>query len=181
MRWDAIYKRIENIYNPIGAEIGVYKGELSEKILTMKKDLYWTMIDPWSIDTYKNAAPDAVSENYKKLYQDNSEENYKFVCENMREKFFCKSLVIRNTSLSASSCFDPHCFDIIFIDAAHDFNSVYEDLWMWWPKIKPGGFLSGHDYGVENFPGVKKAVDKFFDNSGKTIELDEDFTWFVKK
>jgi len=181
MRWNAIYERIKNIDNPVGAEIGVYRGELSEKILKMKKNLHWTMIDSWSVDTYKDCAPDAVSENYKKLYQDNSEENYTFVYKKIYAKFHYKSNIIRKTSFSAAKCFNPHSFDIVFIDAAHDYNSVFDDLWTWWGKVKPGGYLSGHDYGVEGFPGVEAAVNNFFMNSGKPIELDDDFTWFVKK
>ena len=34
----------------------------------------------------------------------------------------------------------------MFIDARHSYDAVLEDLNAWWPKIRPGGILAGHDY-----------------------------------
>jgi predicted O-methyltransferase YrrM len=45
--------------------------------------------------------------------------------------------------------------DFIYIDGNHQYSSVKEDISIWIPKIKDGGFLSGHDY---DWPSVKKAV-----------------------
>jgi cephalosporin hydroxylase len=42
-----------------------------------------------------------------------------------------------------------------FIDAAHDFESVRNDITAWLPKVKPGHCLAGHDAQWED---VKKAV-----------------------
>jgi hypothetical protein len=36
---------------------------------------------------------------------------------------------------------------------------VSDDLNKWFPKLKPGKMIAGHDYDWE---GVKKAVDEFF-------------------
>jgi hypothetical protein len=45
--------------------------------------------------------------------------------------------------------------DFVFIDAAHDYNSVAEDIRMWHSKVNPGGFLIGHD---QDWPTVDAAV-----------------------
>ena len=181
MRWNAIHKRISDIKNPIGIEIGVYQGELSDKILSMNSSLTWIMVDSWSENTYQGKSVDAVSEKFKEIYQKQGEQNYNDVTKLMMDKYFGRSQVIKLDSLNAAELYPSHSFDIVFIDAAHDYQSVIDDLISWWRKVKPGGYISGHDYGVENFPGVKKAVDKFVGGKLERIELDDDFSWFVKK
>ncbi len=53
-------------------------------------------------------------------------------------------------------------FDLIFLDAMHDYDSVREDALRWWPRVKPGGYLAMHDYGHWDFPGVERAADEVF-------------------
>ena len=63
-------------------------------------------------------------------------------------------------STVAAERFDE--LDFVFLDAAHDYQSVLADLQAWWPRIKKGGVLAGHDYDGAMFPGVKRAVEAFF-------------------
>lgn len=65
------------------------------------------------------------------------------------------------TSLRAASLFPRGSVDFVFIDAAHDYTNVKADLLAWWPKIRPGGVLAGHDYS-EPWPEVVRAVNDFF-------------------
>lgn len=53
-------------------------------------------------------------------------------------------------------------FGLIFIDADHHYEACRDDIQRWWPKLKPGGILAGHDYGHDAFPGVKQAFDEIF-------------------
>jgi hypothetical protein len=46
--------------------------------------------------------------------------------------------------------------DLVYIDADHVYEAVAADIRLWTPKVRPGGILAGHDFGV--FPGVGKAV-----------------------
>lgn len=39
----------------------------------------------------------------------------------------------------------PSDMDFIFIDAAHNYTNVYKDIQAAIKKIKPGGFIAGHD------------------------------------
>ena len=49
--------------------------------------------------------------------------------------------------------------DLVYIDAIHDYFNVIRDIECWFPKIRKGGILCGHDFYHE---GVRKAVlDKF--------------------
>lgn len=55
-----------------------------------------------------------------------------------------------------ASQFKDDEFDIVYIDAEHDYDSVRADILAWKPKAKY--ILAGHDYHV--FPGVKQAVEE---------------------
>jgi hypothetical protein len=61
---------------------------------------------------------------------------------------------------------------VVHLDAAHDYDSVSNDLRIWWPLIPTGGILIGDDYQPEGgWPDVLKAFNDFFgttaiENSG---------------
>jgi len=61
----------------------------------------------------------------------------------------------------ASRLFADESIDFVFVDANHTKESVRQDLEAWWPKIKPGGTLAGHDYD-RHWPDVVAAVDEYF-------------------
>ncbi len=46
--------------------------------------------------------------------------------------------------------------DLVFIDAAHDHQSVRDDIRAWWPLVKEGGTLATHDFN-HKWPGVERA------------------------
>jgi len=61
-------------------------------------------------------------------------------------------------SIEGSKLYEDESLDFVYIDASHEYKNVKDDLIYWYPKIKKGGVIAGHDYGA----GVKKAVDEFF-------------------
>jgi len=54
--------------------------------------------------------------------------------------------IIREYSEEASLLFDNNTFDFIYLDADHTYEGISKDLECWYPKLKVGGILSGHDY-----------------------------------
>ena len=52
----------------------------------------------------------------------------------------------RGLSAVVASQFNVETFDFVYIDADHTYEGVRADLEAWWPTIKPGGVLGGHDY-----------------------------------
>ena len=52
--------------------------------------------------------------------------------------------VMRSTE-AAKFMKDSH-FDFVYLDARHDYCAVAEDIEDYWPKVRPGGILAGHDF-----------------------------------
>lgn len=172
-RWHVINDHIRNIPNPVGAEIGVHRGECSGHLLQLHPGLKLYMIDMWSPDTYKGKGDDAATEPYRKIYEKECDLNRKKAIEAV-EPYKDRAIIIQSSSIIASAFFDDNSLDFVFIDGAHDEESVSDDIECWSKKIKNNGWIIGHDY--SNFEGVKKAVDKIFNN----IIIDEDYTWSVQ-
>ena len=69
---------------------------------------------------------------------------------------FIKTAIKATSVEAASSSGAP--FDFIFIDGDHSYERCYEDLNLWYDRIRPGGLFSGHDFSL---PGVNKALLQF--------------------
>jgi methyltransferase family protein len=102
------------------------------------------------------------------------------------------------SSTQAVSLIADACVDLVFIDADHRYSCVKQDIVNFWPKLKIGGTLCGHDYDkwtaidekelVEfsevdthggHHCGVIRAVDELF---GPTVRWPGTSTvWSVKK
>lgn len=60
-------------------------------------------------------------------------------------------------SAGAAAFFHDNEVFALFLDAAHDYDSVHLDLTAWLPKVRPDGILAGHDY---HHQPLKRAVDE---------------------
>lgn len=67
--------------------------------------------------------------------------------------------ILKGTSAQFRSFLPASFFDLIFIDAAHDYESVKEDIRIAFKAIAPGGIICGHDYHSDG-EGVLKAVNQ---------------------
>ena len=36
--------------------------------------------------------------------------------------------------------------DLVYVDAAHDYRNVRNDVLAWWPKLRASGVMAGHDF-----------------------------------
>ncbi|MDP6503405.1 MAG: class I SAM-dependent methyltransferase, partial [Planctomycetota bacterium] len=71
---------------------------------------------------------------------------------------------IRKSSTVAFEDFEDGSIDLLFVDGDHSFEGCYSDLIHWFPKLRPGGGLIGHD--CEPDSGVRAAVKKFSSETG---------------
>ncbi len=65
--------------------------------------------------------------------------------------------------------------DWVFIDAGHLYEEVKNDIEIARKLLKPGGIISGHDYGEGAWGGVKQAVDELIG----TVEVSGTI-WYAK-
>ncbi len=87
--------------------------------------------------------------------------------------------VIKGLSVDVSKQFENNFFDIIFIDAFHSYKSVKADIGAWYPKLKIGGIMCGHDYiSVSVHSGVWKAVMEKFEPNVKKLP---NCIWYIVK
>ena len=149
------------------AEIGVWKSKTVKRVLTECHDLvseYWA-IDPWPIwfrDRW-----------YSKKFNDEQWEDLYFLsCSLILH--FPQLRVLRLDSAKAAEIFPDKYFDLVFIDAEHDYESMMKYIPTWLPKVRDGGLLTGHDYKARKFPGVEKAVTEYF---GNDIHEAPGFVW----
>ncbi len=80
----------------------------------------------------------------------------------------------------------PNELDLVYIDADHGYQAVKDDIEAWWPKIRKGGILCGHDFTLNEHQDteVRQAVlEKFevFSIEQDTLENGNIYVWWVKK
>jgi predicted O-methyltransferase YrrM len=86
---------------------------------------------------------------------------------------------IRSSSVGASSRFKDNSLDIVFIDGDHSYEACLEDLTVWYPKVKQGGLIIGHDYWSEIKNDVYRAAQDFAHNFGLMLEEPSGLRFFA--
>ncbi len=136
---------VELMYQNI-FEIGSYVGDSTEIFARRFEHVI-------SIDPFENG------------YDDNDPASYQHSMEKIEAQFnlLCKDYKnITKTklkSVDAVECFEDNLF-IVYIDGLHTYEGVKQDIELWSPKIRKGGWLTGHDY-QNRFPGTIQAVNEF--------------------
>merc|ERR1712232_1187361 len=90
------------------------------------------------------------------------------------DKFWEHTRILQEPSQLAARLFENESVDFVFVDADHDNGPVYNDLVAWWPKVRKGGHLAGHDYSPHRptaYSGVLGAVQAFANEYNVTERL----------
>lgn len=137
----------------IGAEIGVATGGFSQVILEVNQPRELWLVDIWhhQDDGAYGIDPANAAESVQEGY-------YHAVVAMFADRPHVH--VLREWSLAAAATFPDEYFDWWYIDANH--LQVEKDLAAWWPKLRHGGWGTGHDY--TEVPGhidVKPKVNAF--------------------
>lgn len=176
MRWDAVLSRVKNDERIVGAEVGVWRGKMSEALLQRHKHLYLIMVDRF--------APPVKGDSYYKSGSEMAlcdQKKFDAVFREAQERvahFKDRLKILKMSTVEAADYVDDGSLDFCFIDADHSYEGVKADIIAWRSKVKPGGCLCGHDWKNIKKGNVEKAVREFF--TDKQIQTDANSTWFVK-
>lgn len=119
----------------VGAEIGVYKGNYTRQFLNTGLKMY--AIDPWACYEDYDSTKGKEPKRQEALYQEARVRIGKGDCT-----------IIRKQSMDAVKDFKNESLDFVYIDGHHGFKYIAEDIWEWSKKVRKGGVIAGHDYGV---------------------------------
>lgn len=175
--WESLYSQIvsksENTSHFV--EIGCFKGKssayLATEINNSGKNIKLDCIDLWD-----------------DLYDDKSGtlKSTKVQC-NLYETFLSniepvKHIInpIRCDSHTSSNFFKNESLDFVYIDANHFYDYVKKDIELWYPKIKKGGILAGHDFINNNNCQVKQAVEEFCKNNNLIVKPGPTRSWSIQ-
>lgn len=157
----------DNIDSPsMGCEVGILRGELSLKLLQKLNNLTLYMVDCYLADRYRNTSA------MKIMMQ------LAFV---NTLKYEDRRIFLVGKSLQVSCLVEDESLDFVYIDAAHDEKSVTTDIDAWYPKVRKGGLVSGHDYANYHTTGVRRAINKFARNNDYKVQVIKSNWWFVKR
>jgi len=159
--------RVKPIEKVTMVEIGSFAGNSSEVFAKRVKHL--TCVDPWQ-SNYSNY--DGASDPSKYNMVEVEKQFDIFVLSQ-----YPNVTKIKTKSQEAVKDFKEGSLDFVYIDGNHAEEFVEQDIKMWLPKVKRGGFIGGHDYLSKHHPGVRKAVDRNI----KVEATFKDTSWIARK
>lgn len=94
--------------------------------------------------------------------------------------------IYREYAHDAVRHFPDEYFDFVYIDADHTYESCLQDIADWYPKVKKGKFLLGHDYRKYVTPagivfGVIEAVNNFARDNNLSFFVFPQYQWGIIK
>jgi len=149
----------------VGCEIGVYTGHNAENILRTLNIKKIYLVDPYT--TYTDG--DGV-------FSDRSP--YERMAKKRLRKFRDKTEFIKAKSGDANTRIKEK-LDFVYIDGNHSYDYVKDDIKKYYPLVKKGGVLGGHNY-HSSFFDVVKVVNEFTNCTGYKLYGKKCDWWIVK-
>jgi len=157
----------DDVFVEVGAWFGKSTNYLATKIRESKKNIKFTTVDTW-----KGTDDEDIHQTIVGAF--NGDIFYEFVDNTTLTNNYDNITMIKDTSKNAANQFANGSIDYIMLDAGHSYDALKDDLNVWYNKVKPGGIVSGDDYGV--FSGVTQAANEFFYGQFK-----EGFRSFIRR
>ena len=150
----------------IGVEIGVSKGENAENMLKLLNIERLYLIDPYI------PYIDADGKEYQKISE------LEELARNRVKKFQDKiEFIIKESSEAKFEI--PNDLDFVYIDGNHNYQYVRQDIENYFPKVRQGGVIGGHDFFAQFF-GLSMAVLEFAKRNDLKLHGGYHDWWIIK-
>ena len=150
-----------------GVEVGVFMGRFAKTLLTtLPKEL--VLIDPWAgtVTSGDHDGQNVVAADLDAIYPQ--------LVEHFRQ--FPNVVIHRGLSVPVMSRYPDGYFDWAYLDGDHSYEGCKADLEISYRKVRPGGWIMGHDMGCNLLKcktawcfGVEQAVKEFCEEKGLKI------------
>lgn len=154
----------------MGVEVGTHRGEFANEILSLWSAGTLYCVDPW--------ANSPEYEMQAKFLKDSEDRERDFShAKHVLQSYGGRVVFMRDLSKSAVRAFPMESLDFVYLDGDHTEPAVTQDIYMWWPRVKPGGLLLGHDIVMSSGPddnwalAIQPAVFKFAAQQGRDVYL----------
>lgn len=114
-------------------EVGVLQGQNFLHLLSSGPERLLG-VDPWKAENW--AECEVAQETFDAMYEQLRTITAQHPCVELR----------RCTSIEAAAQEADESFDFVYIDGEHTYEAACGDIAAWWPKVRCGGYLAGHDY-----------------------------------
>ncbi len=170
----------EGVFDPLLAEkkfstvieVGVWLGKMTTYMAPkLPQGSRYYAVDHWKGSEEHRVPGSVENECLKNLYQ-------QFLSNIIHAGLQDIVIPVRMRSLDAAKKFEELNIkaDLIYIDAAHDYINVLQDLYAWYPLLTPEGMFCGDDW---QYGGVRTAVKQFAAKKGLKILLTGNFWQLV--
>jgi hypothetical protein len=154
----------------VGAEIGVWKGDYSAKLLELATPAKLHLIDPW--ETREDPNYDTAW--YGKARGIDMDGVYAGVRDRFQEQMASGQVHIhRAPSVDAMETLSDGSLDFVYIDGDHAYEGVKPDLEVSVRKIRKGGLICIDDHMVGKWwgDGIVRAVNETLGKYASTLQL----------
>jgi predicted O-methyltransferase YrrM len=148
----------------VGAEVGAWIGGTTNILLRAFPKLKLYVVDPWDGGDVNNTTAVRTTPENVVLAKNTFFQKTSWAEE--RLTVFCMDSLLGCSKIT-------ELLDFAFIDGDHRYEAVKADLAAWWPKIRNGGTLIGHDYrkDVLGDIGVIEATNEFISEHGLKLTM----------
>jgi GT2 family glycosyltransferase len=153
-------------------EVGVARGEFAREILAMQPASL-LLVDPWRHQDEAAYGDDPCNVGNPTFDAWHREVEASLGAND-------RVTIAREPSLAAVERIADGTLDFVYLDANHRERSVADDMRAWWPKVRPGGWLTGHDFQLDS---VRRAVTAFCAERGVELAFltrDELPSWAIQ-